>query len=237
MDKGYTGTEEEWLLSLVGSTGEAGRGIVDISLTESNDNVDTYTITYSDGTTSVFYVRNGKNGTDGEDGADGKDGADGRDGIDGKNGANGATGATGTAGVAGGNGTNGKDGAAGVSGTYSTSTDSGTGKSADSGVQEAVEVSKESGTESNVESGTYGLENIEVDKNGNLVLKLSGGKEINAGHVNEEGQLETNQEDMLRIKKALRLAWLALILAIIAAGLSVASLVMYKKEKSEKEKR
>ncbi len=54
-----------------GEPGEDGRGIVSIKLTSSEGNVDTYTITYTDGTTSTFTVTNGK---DGEQGINGEDG-------------------------------------------------------------------------------------------------------------------------------------------------------------------
>ena len=54
-----------------GEQGEDGRGIVSIKLTSSEGNVDTYTITYTDGTTSTFTVTNGK---DGEQGINGEDG-------------------------------------------------------------------------------------------------------------------------------------------------------------------
>ena len=58
-----------------GAKGADGRGIVSIERTSGNGaagTVDTYTITYSDATTSTFPVRNGTNGTNGTDGADGR---------------------------------------------------------------------------------------------------------------------------------------------------------------------
>ena len=57
-----------------GKDGADGRSITGITKTSSSGNVDTYTITYSDGTTSTFTVNNGKDGKDGVDGIDGKDG-------------------------------------------------------------------------------------------------------------------------------------------------------------------
>ena len=45
--------------------GEDGRGVVSIEKTSTNNLVDTYTITYTDGTTSTFEVTNGANGTGG----------------------------------------------------------------------------------------------------------------------------------------------------------------------------
>lgn len=57
------------------------RGISNIEKTATEGLIDTYTIHYSDGTTSDFTIANGK---DGKNGIDGKDGANGKDGIDGK---------------------------------------------------------------------------------------------------------------------------------------------------------
>ena len=60
---------------------------------------------------------------------------------------------------------------------------------------------------------------------------LSGGKTIKAGYVNAEGELEAKSSDTLRIEKALRLAWIALILAIIAAALATLSMILATKNK------
>lgn len=54
-----------------GADGADGRGITSIVKTATSANVDTYTITYTDGTTQTYTVTNGLNGTDGEDGSDG----------------------------------------------------------------------------------------------------------------------------------------------------------------------
>lgn len=54
-----------------GEQGEDGRGIVSITKTTTSGLVDTYTITYTDGTTSTFTVTNGADGEDGQDGANG----------------------------------------------------------------------------------------------------------------------------------------------------------------------
>lgn len=81
---GFIGSESEWLASLKGETGEKGengvngrngldgRGITNVVLTTTSGSVDTYTIYYSDGTTSNFLLRNGVNGRNGEDGLDGR---------------------------------------------------------------------------------------------------------------------------------------------------------------------
>jgi hypothetical protein len=58
-----------------GTPGKDGRGIVSIERTSGDGSPgtkDTYTITYTDGTTSTFTVTNGKNGKDGEPGKAGK---------------------------------------------------------------------------------------------------------------------------------------------------------------------
>ena len=60
-----------------GLPGESGRGISSITGPVSNGNVDTYTIHYTDTTTSTFTVTNGTDGQDGQDGNDGQDGQDG----------------------------------------------------------------------------------------------------------------------------------------------------------------
>ena len=57
-----------------GPPGQDGRGIVSISYTSSENNVDTYTILYTDGTTSTFTVTNGLNGGQGIQGNPGADG-------------------------------------------------------------------------------------------------------------------------------------------------------------------
>ena len=54
-----------------GEQGEDGRGIVSVTKTATSGLVDTYTITYTDGTTSTFTVANGAQGEPGTDGTDG----------------------------------------------------------------------------------------------------------------------------------------------------------------------
>jgi hypothetical protein len=61
---GYAGTEEQWLLSLVGET---GNGIQSIEKTSTVDKVDTYTVTYTDSTTTTFTVTNGTDGINGRE--------------------------------------------------------------------------------------------------------------------------------------------------------------------------
>lgn len=62
-----------------GANGADGRGIVSIAQTGTNGNEDTYTITYTDNTTSTFTITNGADGQDGQNGVNGTNGADGKD--------------------------------------------------------------------------------------------------------------------------------------------------------------
>lgn len=64
-----------------GDKGDNGVSIIDIRKTSSNELVDTYTIYYSNNTTSTFDITNGKNGTNGKDGINGVDGLKGDDGV------------------------------------------------------------------------------------------------------------------------------------------------------------
>lgn len=67
-----TVSNDYWtLLVAKGETGSDGRGIVSVEKTGTSGNVDTYTITYTDETTSTFTVTNGTDGTNGTNGSDG----------------------------------------------------------------------------------------------------------------------------------------------------------------------
>ncbi len=72
-----------------GDKGDKGNGIVSIEKTATDSNTDTYTITFTDGTSTTFTVTNGLDGSNGKDGIDGQDGAAGKDGKDGSNGTDG----------------------------------------------------------------------------------------------------------------------------------------------------
>lgn len=62
-------TERSWeyKLTLKGATGETGNGIQSLVKSSSEDNVDTYTITFTNGETTTFQIANGKDGNDGKD--------------------------------------------------------------------------------------------------------------------------------------------------------------------------
>ena len=74
-----------------GDKGEKGVSIISIQKTDSVSLEDTYTITFSDNSTTTFTIINGANGADGEVGAKGDKGEDGSDGINGTNGLDGIT--------------------------------------------------------------------------------------------------------------------------------------------------
>jgi hypothetical protein len=61
-------------VTLKGETGETGNGISSIEKTKSEGLVDTYTITYTNGTTTTFNVTNGEKGDKGDKGEAGNDG-------------------------------------------------------------------------------------------------------------------------------------------------------------------
>lgn len=64
--QGVTGPQgETGLQGETGPKGEDGRGIVSVLKTDSVDNVDTYTITFTDNTSSTFTITNGVASTDG----------------------------------------------------------------------------------------------------------------------------------------------------------------------------
>ena len=87
VEHGFTGTEEEWLLSLRGADGRDG--------VDGKDGADG--LPGADGRDGVDGLpgADGSDGRDGVDGKDGRDGANGKDGIDGKNGIDGKDGADG----------------------------------------------------------------------------------------------------------------------------------------------
>ena len=61
--------------------GRDGVGISKIEKTDTQGLVDTYTISYTNGTTTTFTVTNGRNGADGTPGTNGQDGSPGEDGF------------------------------------------------------------------------------------------------------------------------------------------------------------
>ena len=137
---GYAGTEEEWLESLRGPEGKQGvpgkdgpdgvgiQSVEQTTMSAADGGTNVFTVTKTDGTTSTFYVRNGRRGSTGPAGSDGQDGVsplvsvseitgghrvsiqdadgtsnfdvmDGKDGADGQDGKDGQSGAAGADGI------------------------------------------------------------------------------------------------------------------------------------------
>lgn len=68
VENGYTGTLEEFIESQKGEKGDPGASVVSLVKTSTSGLVDTYTITFSDGTTQTFQVTNGEEGEKGDTG-------------------------------------------------------------------------------------------------------------------------------------------------------------------------
>ena len=83
VENGFEGTPQEWLDSLKGS---AGNSVVSVIKTATNGLVDTYTITFSDGSTTTFDVTNGADGGIGPQGPQGDPGVTGPQGPEGPQG-------------------------------------------------------------------------------------------------------------------------------------------------------
>ena len=78
-DKGDTGAQgEKGDQGEPGIQGETGNGIVSVKLTATDGLIDTYTVTFTDGTKTTFTVVNGADGVQGEQGEKGDVGADGK---------------------------------------------------------------------------------------------------------------------------------------------------------------
>lgn len=74
---GQTPLSKDDFVEFTTSAGPAGNGISHITKTSTSGLVDTYTVTYTDTTTSTFTVTNGTNGTNGSNGTNGTNGNDG----------------------------------------------------------------------------------------------------------------------------------------------------------------
>ena len=93
-----------------GTDGTDGRGIVSVTKTATSGLVDTYTISYTDGTVSTYSVTNGAKGDKGDKGDTGDTGATGPQGLQGIQGIQGPQGETGATGATGATGPAGSDG-------------------------------------------------------------------------------------------------------------------------------
>ena len=204
--QGLTGPQgEQGVPGEQGQPGQDGRSVVSIEYTSSEGNVDTYTITYSDGTTSTFTVTNGTNG---ENGQNGQQGAQGEQGIQGNPGADGHTpvvtiGENGNwfvDGVDTGIKAQGPQGPAGENGVSIVSIE----KTSSDGLVDTYTITYSNGTTTtftvtNGADGEQGIQGLQgpqgdtgvsvvsavIDDNGDLIITFSNDQVINAGHIKD----------------------------------------------------
>ena len=168
-----------------GEDGQNGISIVSIALTSSEENIDTYTITYSNGTTSTFTVTNGINGENGSQGIQGNPGSDGHtpvvtigengdwfvDGVDTSVKAQGPKGEQGIQGPKGDTGATGEMGPQGEKGETGVS-----------------------------------ITNTFIDEKGDLIVEFSNGLISNAGHVKDVDTYTVNfyvDDDLIATREVL----------------------------------
>ena len=179
-----------------GPQGEDGNGISSIDKTSSEGLVDTYTITFTDGTTTTFTVTNGKDGQNGEQGIQGIQGVPGVDGhtpvitiqggywyIDGINTNVLAEGIKGDVGPQGPQGNPGKDGEDGTTPQLKIGADNYWYVSYDNGATWTSLGVKATGT-----NGTdgVGIKSVAVNEEGKLIITLTDDTVIDCGNVKGE---------------------------------------------------
>ncbi len=224
----------------VKAAGVDGRGIISIEITNTEGLVDTYTITYTDYTTSTFTVTNGEQGIQGIQGQKGEDGhtpvitidSDGNWCVDGVSTGIKAQGDKGDKGDIGANGINGKDGKDGKDGLTPSIGENGNwwiGET-DTGVKAAI---KGDGTE---DVDGDGIISAKTNEKGELVLTLADGSTFRAVNADvsvqaKAGVSDTDNGDMNTVKM---LATIALILSALSLLWNAAALVssLIKKKKS-----
>ncbi len=196
-----------------GINGKDGVSIVGVSKTSSAGNVDTYTITYSNGSTSKFTVTNGEDGKPGVQGEKGDDGhtptvtigANGNWYVDGQDTGYAATGPKGDTGA---NGTDGvsivsviKTGSDGEIDTYTITYSDGntstfTIRNGVDGNTPVITIGSDgnwyvngvnTGVKAKGDKGDTGVSVVDtyIDENGDLICEMSDGTTINAGHVKD----------------------------------------------------
>ena len=179
-----------------GPQGEDGNGISSIDKTSTEGLVDTYTITFTDGTTTTFTVTNGKDGQNGEQGIQGIQGVPGVDGhtpvitiqggywyIDGINTNVLAEGIKGDVGPQGPQGNPGKDGEDGITPQLKIGADNYWYVSYDNGstwTSLGVKASGANGTDG------VGIKSVEVNEEGKLIITLTDDTVIDCGNVKGE---------------------------------------------------
>ena len=179
-----------------GPQGEDGNGISSIDKTSIEGLIDTYTITFTDGTTTTFTVTNGKDGQNGEQGIQGIQGVPGVDGhtpvitiqggywyIDGINTNVLAEGIKGDVGPQGPQGNPGKDGEDGITPQLKIGADNYWYVSYDNGTtwtSLGVKASGANGTDG------VGIKSVAVNEEGKLIITLTDDTVIDCGNVKGE---------------------------------------------------
>ncbi|MBO5042593.1 MAG: InlB B-repeat-containing protein [Clostridia bacterium] len=173
-EKGEPGIQGE-----KGEPGASGKGIERIEKSATDGLNDTYTITFTDGSTTSFTIANGtqgEKGDKGDTGAQGEKGDKGDTGAQGEKGDKGDTGAQGEKGDKGDTGAQGEKGDKGDTGAQGEKGDQG-----DTGAQG--------------EDGTNGISvtNAYIDENLHLIILLSDGTKLDAGFVGVSSEPEVQK--------------------------------------------
>ena len=211
-----------------GQNGSDGVSVVSIEKTGNDGLVDTYTITYSNNTTSTFTVTNGANGQNGTDGAAGAQGIQGNPGADGHSpiitiGANGnwfvdnedtgihAQGTQGETGPQGPQGNPGADGATILTGSENPQNT--LGKDGDMYLNtSSYDVFEKVDGEWTLSCNIKGLKgdtgvsivDTEIDENGDLIVTFSNDQVVNTGHVKDVTKYTVNfyvDDDLVATKQ------------------------------------
>ena len=180
VEKGYTGTEEEWLASLTGATGADGKSAYELAVEKGYTGTEEEWLAALAGATGAdgksayeLAVENGYTDTMGEWLAS----------LVGKTGATGARGATGTAGVDGYDGHSGTNGIDGMQGNgISSIVKTGSADNIDAYTVTFTNREKASFTITNGRDG-LGLASGAVNESGELVFTLTDGSALNLGRI------------------------------------------------------
>ena len=194
----YIGENGNWWVGTtdlnVKAQGEQGVSVSSVVKTNTQDNVDTYMITLSNGNTSTFTVTNGVDGEDGDKGNDGHTpeltiGSNGNWFVDGQD-----TGMQ-AQGLNGDQGDSGKDGSSVLTGHSNPSLDD--GKDGDSYIDldtwnyyiknenEWMELGNIKGGKGDIGETGVSIVSTYIDDNGDLIVTFSNNEIVNAGHIKD----------------------------------------------------
>ncbi len=179
------------------------RSIAGIAKTATVGLVDTYTVTYTDGTTSTFTVTNGTGGADGQNGADGKEIELQADTTSGYIkwryvGETSWQNLIALSAITSTGGADGRDGAAGQNGIGIRSVTIGANEDlivtlTDGSTQNAGKLAGADGTDGADGSDGTGIAAVKINDAGDLIFTLTDGSELNAGNVREAVTVMSNE--------------------------------------------